>query len=206
MEADGEQRPRPHAQRRAAAAASLPPPPNFPFEWGKFPAGPDRATLPLPLLRLRVPPREHRVSPGHAEGSHSHVPRAALSPSSSSAAPGRTAPPRPVPLAARGVPLPGGGGGGRGRAWGMAPSPGPSCSQLRAAGGRADAAGRARCAQGAAWGDARPRADTRHVLLDCVASGNHRITGHPRAVRDSRRPSSPTAGSVQLHPKSKPWV
>lgn len=56
MEADGEQRPRPHAQRRAAAAASPPPPPNFPFEWGKFPAGPDRATLPLPLLRLRVPP------------------------------------------------------------------------------------------------------------------------------------------------------
>lgn len=182
------------------------PPQTFPSSGASSRPGRIGPPFPSRCSAYAFPPREHRVSPGHAEGSHSHVPRAALSPSSSSAAPGRTAPPRPVPLAARGVPLPGGGGGGRGRAWGMAPSPGPSCSQLRAAGGRADAAGRARCAQGAAWGDARPRADTRHVLLDCVASGNHRITGHPRAVRDSRRPSSPTAGSVQLHPKSKPWV
>lgn len=37
MEADGEQRPRPHAQRRAAAAASLPPPPKLSLRVGQVP-------------------------------------------------------------------------------------------------------------------------------------------------------------------------
>lgn len=96
MEADGEQRPRPHAQRRAAAAASLPPPPKLSLRVGQVPG---RAGSGHPSPPAAPPTR----SPHASTASHLGTRRARTA---TSRAPRSLLRPPPRPPAARPRPAP----------------------------------------------------------------------------------------------------
>lgn len=162
--ADGEQRPRSHAQSRAATAASSAPKLSLRVGQVHGWVEPDRATLPHPLF------------PNASTASHLGTRRARTATSRASRSLLR---PPPRPPAARPGPAPS-----------LSPLAGSRCREeeagdavalwawlpLLARAARSSAqreaergvrAGRGED-KGLPWGDVQPRADTRHVLLDGV--------------------------------------